>query len=206
LHEQLLTLIGKQRQKWAQAWADGNATGDAANRMAQLHRLTSTMADIAEVAHDLEHVEIVNRWSAWMLDPDLIRRPMSDVSSRLKLATAAAVQGDENGLNQQLEKVERDAPLVKLVGKLSAMLGNSLRELPDGAPGVLAEVSVPPGPDAWMLQHRRALADVCRYAMEQEHARANDRAELASSLNEFVAAACNELFVQLREYDERPQH
>src|SRR5262249_39437528 len=151
-------------------WGDGNATSDAANRMMQLYRLTSTMADLAQITRGGgtgPDADVLNRWSAWFLDPELSRRPLADITSRLKLATAAAVQGDDNELNQQLERIDRDAPLVKLVGRLTAMLGGSLRELPAGAAGIIGAISVPPPPDALMLAHRRELADICRHAMEQ---------------------------------------
>ena len=199
LHSQLLAMIKQQRQKWAQAWGDGNAASEAGNRMAQLHRLTSAMADMSEVARDGGDAALLNRWSAWMLDPDLNRRPMSDVASRLKLATAAAVQGDDNGLAQQLDKIDHDAPLVKLVGRLTAMIGGQLRELPNGAPGIAGELTQPPGPDAWMVQHRNELASICRYAMEQEHARAAGQADIAAALNELVMAAANQLLNELGE-------
>src|SRR4030095_16628808 len=126
LHAQLLAVIKQQRQKWAQAWGDGNATSDAGNRMMQLYRLTSAMADMADIARGGgggeggDDADLLNRWSGWMLDPALFRRPMADVSSRLKLATAAAVQGDDNGLSQQLERIDRDAPLVKLVRRCTS--------------------------------------------------------------------------------------
>lgn len=229
LNEKLIAVISQQRQKWAQAWSEGNSSGEAGNWMMNLYRLTRTMAEADEVVRAAGppeppesgipdsgvpelHIpglpglpgvpggEILNRWPAWQLDPATVARPMADVVNRLKLATAAAVGGDEAGLAQQLERMDRDAPLAKLVGRLSGLLREDLSALPQNeAAAIMGQIVFPAMPGAWMLDHQRELADVCRYAAEQQYAAAAGRKESADAMNQYVNAVANRLLVILGE-------
>jgi hypothetical protein len=108
-----------------------------------------------------------------------------------KLATASAIEADERGLERQLENLEIEVPVAALIGRLAATLG--------GLPGsgdaldTLAQVALRPDADAWMLGQRRELADLCRYAMEREYARATGRRELAERLDVYVNALAERL-------------
>ena len=86
-----------------------------------------------------------------------------------------------------------DAPLARLGGRLAFVLGDALSGLPQGAVSILGQAIHPPPPDAWMLDRRRDLADLCRYALEREHARTTGRDELAEQLSVYVNALAERL-------------
>jgi len=186
LHERLVAVINDQRQAWADAWAAGKAGGDAADRLRLLARLTQTMSDTVEALRLGAEATGLNRWAAWEMAPGVLRRTMSDLPNRLKLATASAIEGDDDALRRQLDRIDRDAPLARLVGRLAFVLGDALSGLPQGAVSILGQAIHPPPPDAWMLDSRRDLTDLCRYALEREHARTTGRDELAEQLGVYV--------------------
>ena len=130
-------------------------------------------------------------------------RTVSDVPNRLKLATAAATQDDWTTLAAQLDRIDREAPLARLVGRLSLLLADALGQLPDGAPSVLGQIMRPPKPDAWMLDRRQEIAELCRYAMEADAAWAEQREDDAEKLQAFVNARADELLRDLAGSDER---
>ena len=49
-----------------------------------------------------------------------------------------------------------------------------------------------------MANHRRELADLCRYAMEMEFARAGGRQEAAAAINVYVNAGAERLLNELQ--------
>ena len=179
LSDQLAAEIDRQRIDWARAWGAGTA-GDAETRMDMLHELTSIMAGSARLLPGGDEVLLLNRWAAWELDPTTVARLVGDLTNRLKLATTAAVQGDDTGLRQQLDRI--GANQARLVSTLLDLLEPELLTLPSGARSIIGQSVSGPSPDAWMVSRRWELADLCRYTMELEYARAGDRRQLADDL------------------------
>ncbi len=198
-HEQLVQVIDERRRQWAQALADGDVDSEAANRMLLLHRLTQTLADVVELLRLTGEAPALDRWSAWELGADSIARTVADLPARLKLATTAAIDEDDQSLRLQLERIDREAPLGKLAGRLGQILAEPLERLPDGARAVLGQSLHPPMEDAWMVSRRTELANLCRYALEQQHASSTGQVDLADALAIYVNTLAEELLADLGE-------
>ena len=198
-HEQLVQVIDKRRRQWAQAFAEGDDDSKAANRMLLLHRLTQTLADVVELLRLTGEAPALDRWSAWELGADSIARTVADLPARLKLATTAAIDQDDQSLRLQLERIDREAPLGKLAGRLGHILAEPLERLPDGAQAVLGQSVHPPTDDAWMVSRRTELANLCRYALEQQHAGSTGQVDLADALAIYVNTLAEELLADLGE-------
>ena len=183
LSEELAAEIDRQRIEWARAWGAGTA-GDAEMRMDMLHQLTEIMAGSARLVQRGDEVALLNRWAAWELDPTTVARLVSDLRNRLKLATTAAVEGDDTGLRQQLDRI--GANEARLVSTLFDLLEPELLALPSGARSIIGQSVSGPSPDAWMVSRRLELADLCRYTMELEYARARGRRQLADDLSVWI--------------------
>ena len=198
LHLRLVDTIDRQRKRWAQAWAAGGGP-DADDRMALLLQLTQTMADTVEVLRLGGDGLVLNRWAAWELAPEGTAKSASDLPNRLKLATAAAIDDDPEGLQRQLDRIGAEAPPAMLMGRLTALLADELNALPSGAISIMGQSVGPPPPGAWMLDRRREIADLCRYAMEHDYARSTGRDELADRLAAHVNGLAVELLRDLKE-------
>jgi len=165
--------------------------------MRQMHRLLQAMRDAAALT-ELQP-EVLNRWPAWQAGADLIASGQSDVITRLRLACAAMTskQTDPAGLGEQLDRIDREAPVAKLAGRLTRLLGHRLRALPAGAPGTLAQLVNVPSDDAMLLAWRDDLARLCRYAAEAESARAEGRpADQVREIQAYVNALAMRLLEQ----------
>lgn len=179
LQEQLAVEIDRQRRAWAAAWGAGEAA-DAEKRMDTLQRLTTIMADTAPLLEAEAGAVAIDRWAAWELDPATIERIGADLRNRLKLASKAAVDGDDGGLTEQVARIRPGN--TALIAALLVKLQTPLADLPSGPLSIVGQCIAGPTPDAWMLAHRRELADLCRYTMEMEYARSTGRAQLADDL------------------------
>ncbi len=181
--DELVTAIEQSRRDWAEAWAEGAAQPQA-RRLELLHALTRTMQLSASLLRLGEQAVILNRWAAWELDPSTLTRIVADLRGRLKLAAAAAIDGDEAGLAEQVERIQ--LPPVTLLSRLAERVENVCAGLPDGALGAMGQSIHGPTPDAWMRDRRVAFADFCRYMMEQDFARMSGRRELAERLGKYL--------------------
>jgi hypothetical protein len=167
--------------------------------MLLLSRLLISMDDLSgAMALDPDAFSL-NDWSAWDLRDDMLDRAVNAMTSRYKLATVAAVGGRFDELGAQLDRIGEQAAVTKLAGRLARHLATALRSLPINAVSVLGQTIVPPGPDAWLGDQRTALASVCRYALEADHARKVGRDELADRLATYVEQIADELLVALGE-------
>ena len=139
----------------------------------------------AEPLLTLGHDEMVlNRWSAWELDPAAYKRLQGDLINRLKLATTAAIEGNDEGLVRQLERIPREPAAV--IGRLATALADPLEALPGGALCIMGQSVHRPTPQAWLGDRRAVLAALCRYTMETQYARATGRQDLAQRLAAWV--------------------
>ncbi len=193
LHDQLLQHINEQRQDWAQKWGDGNASSPAAIRLLLLYRLLLTMADTTEVLRLQGDASLLNRWAAWETTPQVIARAISDLPTRLKLASSAAIDGNNVELESNLNRIDDDLPLAKLMGRLTAMLSDALVQLPDGAASTCGQIINGPDSNSWFDERLPKLADICRYALEQEYAQATGRGQLAGDLRLHVNDTSSQL-------------
>ena len=126
-------------------------------------------------------------------------RTLTNLSNRLELATAAALNDDEQRLTRQLDRIDREASGAKLIGRLAQLLAEPLDQLPNGALSIIGQTVHPPSSEAWMLHRRRQVADLCRYTMELEYAHTTGRGELASDLAGYVNALADGLLSELGE-------
>ncbi|MHC4992240.1 MAG: hypothetical protein ACYTGC_14805, partial [Planctomycetota bacterium] len=129
LPEQLVARIEEDRRRWAEGWGD-DAMGAMAARLRRLHRITKVMADTETLLDVGDGALVLNRWAAWEIDPETMQRLVADLASRLKLATTAAIEGDDAGLADQLNRIQ--APLAELVRRLTEALNDPLLKLPSG--------------------------------------------------------------------------
>jgi hypothetical protein len=200
LQRRLLEELQKQRKAWAEAWARANPDRSAIDRMMLLHRLMSTMADTVEAQRlGNEGGRVFNRWGGWELGMTTLARTMNDVPARLKLATGAVLEGDDGGLTRQLDRLDVDAPLARLIDRLNLIIGPAMRDLPDGAIGIMGQMTRPPTADAWMIHRRAEIASLCRYALEQDHATKQGNAELAGRIGEYVNHLAEQLLADLQD-------
>ena len=194
LSDHLAAEIDRQRIEWARAWGAG-AAGDAETRMDMLHELTAIMAGSARFVPGGDEVALLDRWAAWELDPTTVTRLVGDLTNRLKLATTAAVQNDDTGLRQQLDRI--GANQARLVSILLGVLEPELQTLPSGALSIIGQSVSGPSPDAWMVSRRWELADLCRYTMELAYARAGDRRQLADDLSRWIEGQASALMSEI---------
>jgi hypothetical protein len=194
-HLEYIAVIHQRRALWARAWAEGQASGPAADAMLLLWRLNRTMQDAAAAPGAMAEGALLNRWGAWEMDGPLLARLLEALPNRLKVAAASAIDGDEVGLRRQVERIEQDAPLARLTGRLVEALGPALR---DGqvASG-LAQVAGGPGEEAWSGERRIELASVCRYAWEESQARSKGDQALAEALSRWINALARALLADL---------
>ncbi len=189
---ELADALDSSRRLWAEAWA-ADRWEAIEPWMRRLHELMQTMADTAALLRLGEAAALLNGWAAWEIDAMSVDRLSADLRNRLKLATRAAVDGDEAGLAQQLDRLQ--TPPAALYDRLAAALLEPLQALPEGALSVIGQ-SVNPAPaNAWLLHRRAELADLCRYFMELEYARATGRTELAGKLNLYVNSLAEQLLL-----------
>ncbi len=191
---QLAAEIDRQRRDWAGAWGAGNER-DIQQRLDMLRQLTLIMATSAPLLERGLDADLLNRWAAWELDAMTIARLVGDLGSRLKLASTAAIEGDDSSLGEQLDRIR--APEAALLSALLETLQAPISTLPSGPLSIMGQSISPPTPDAWMLGHRRELADLCRYTMELEYARTTGRGQLAEALSTWVAGLAGTLLNEI---------
>lgn len=197
--KELAAAITESRKAWAQAWADGNNTEENATHMMLLYRFTQLQGDAASLILIEEKPLTLNRWAAWELPAEIVSQRSADLPTRLKLATAAAIDSDDQTLAHQLDRIDREAPFAKLVGRLHLHLSESLADLPDGALSILGQTTSLPGQDAWGISMRMNLAQLCRYTLEHQHAQATGQAAMANTLEKYVNQLASNLLVELNE-------
>ena len=197
--KELAAAIAESRKAWAQAWADDVNTQETANHMLLLYRFTQLQGDAAGLLLIEEEPVTLNRWAAWELPTEIVSQRAADLPTRLKLATAAAIEGDDQTLLHQLDRIDREAPFAKLVGRLHLNLSQALANLPDGALSIIGQTTSLPSVEAWGISMRIKLAQLCRYTLEHQHAQATGQAVIAKSLETYVNQLANDLLDELNE-------
>ncbi len=181
---ELVQQIELARSQWADEWALGNGTGAAAARMFGLYRLTRAMDELSQGqgAESRDAAAALSRWGAFHATKAALAPALIDVQAMVQVATAAALAGDGDRLNRELERIERDAPLARLVGRLHRDLAAWLATRPGDALGQLVAIRGVPASNAWGLSLRPRLAAILRTARELDAARREGRREDEAAL------------------------
>ncbi|MBL9121052.1 MAG: hypothetical protein JNL80_14175 [Phycisphaerae bacterium] len=187
--DELIQLIELSRAQWADAWATSNATGPESRRMVLLHRLLRTMADLSQSGGpgDRDSVAALSRWGGFHATKAALAPALVDVAALTQIATSAALAGDDAKLARDLDRIERDAPLTRLVGRLSRDLDAWLATRPIEVLGQLVAVREPPPEGAWGLRLRARIAAILRTARELDFARRAGRSEDEKILMEHLS-------------------
>jgi hypothetical protein len=186
LHVQLADRISELRRAWVDDWSRAQQTSEPARDMLMILRLMQTMRDCMAITDVSPNV--LNRWPMWQMHEDVVIAGQREMTTRLRLATAAAVQGQHAVLTEHLDRLDRDAPVARLAGRLMSLLGSQLRECDGSAVGVLRQLSMRPTDQAALLVHREDFARLCRYVAEAVHAREHRSAEVARDCDDYAAA------------------
>ncbi len=176
---ELVQQIELARSRWADEWAQGNGTGAAAERMFRLYRLARAMEELSQGqgAESRDAAAALSRWGAFHATKAALAPALVDVQAMVQLATTAALGGDEDRLERELGRIERDVPLARLVGRLHRELAPWLATRPGEALGQLVAMREAPASNAWGLSLRSRLAAILRAARELDAARREGRKE-----------------------------
>lgn len=186
---ELVRAVDEARSAWADAWAEGAATGTAAKRLVLLHRLLRTMEDLSRGGgpSGRDAVGSLSRWGAFHATKASLAPAMVDMTAMAQLATTSAIKGDDEKLARDLDRIDRDAPLARLVGQLSRDLEPWLAKRPGDILGQLVAIREAPRGDAWGIALRSRLAAILRAARELDAARRGNRDEDEKALLEHLS-------------------
>jgi hypothetical protein len=201
-HANLIAEIERQRGIWADAWAKGDGTAAAANRMLLLFRLTQSLQDLSELveaSRAADPAALLNRWGAWQMPSAAVAPAVGTIPARLKLAVESAIERDDTRLERELNAIDHDVPLAKLIGRLANRLRAELPGEANPAGETMRLLMTPMPPDAFLASKRKEIAKLCRYAMELDFARRTGRVERTEPLHRYVSGLADELLNELGE-------
>ena len=189
--------IDQTRRAWVAEISTGETNGPNRRSLLDLERLGKLLVDVDAMAVEdpdiVRRLEISNRWSGWYVPTNTIGWAARTITPGLRLAAVAACEGDFARLSRDLERLERQAPPARLVAWLSSNLETPLAMLDGGSVGALASVALPPSTTAWGVEHRVALARICRGFAEITAARQRGDATGVDHLSRWVTRACDDL-------------
>ncbi len=191
----ILERIRKARVAWARDWGRGNALGSGVLELARLNRLMEHVRVARELETEADPGARLEPWSAWSMPDDRIRQWKRDMRDRLRVAATAIAEEDVEQADEQLHHLEMDLAVLRL-----AHLLIETGPVPPGgteAGLVLGQLAMPPEHDAWLLEHRDALASISRLAMESQAARIDGREEEAEELHHELARRAHSLWALL---------
>jgi hypothetical protein len=161
--------------------------------MVILHRLLRAMEDNLDLVASDSRAALLHRWAGWVMPEGQLTRSVTDIEARLKLASAGAVRNDFADVRQQLDLIEREAPVAHLVAQLSRIMAQPLSQLPDGVAGMIGKAMYPPEAGAFLIDRRQEIAELCRYALEAEYANSYGREGEAGRIRAFVNGRAHRL-------------
>jgi hypothetical protein len=195
----LVEAIDLARANWADAWAAGDGSGPAAQRLHRLYRLTKAMEDLSTggLPESRAAAATLSRWGAFHSSRSALAPALTDLTALTKLATQAALAGEDARLDRELDQIARDTPLVQIAARLVNDLGPWLLRRPEGAIGPIAAVRTAPTPDAWGTDLRLRLATLARFARELEELRRQGPSKLEEPLVGFLRDVATSLLDSL---------
>ena len=170
LGRELRYALARARTRWGVTWIDGR--DDAASRapVEALRRLCVNFGRLQPGSQSPTVPAALPHWSGIRLSDRRTARAHTEVFGRLKLAIAAAANDDYESVTRHNEILDRYIPEVQLAYRVWLALGRQDYESDPDAAMVLADIVVRPGPDAWLVTHRAALARLSVAAMEEDAA------------------------------------
>lgn len=199
----LLDRLTETRRRWADEVFHGEIAGPIRRDLERLARLGDLLMALDAVLADgddevAEGLAACDRWAGWIATPERLVWTARQLAPSLRIATAAAADGDSGRLSRDLDRLSSEAPPALLIAWLAAHVGPPLADAATGSVGAIAAAGLPPGPDAWGLRHRAAFARICRAFAEIEAARDRGDAAAADELTDWVVAACDDLLDEVR--------
>lgn len=191
----LLRAIQDQRLQWVKQLARGDIGSDAANQLLRVASLLQLMQDLTTL-DAITTSRGINAWAAWELPDEAAAAARDATPNRIRLAIAELGRGNAENFGRQCIQLQRDAPLAQLLARFAALRGDAFAALTGGAVGGMAELTTVPTSNALLLDHRTALADICRYSAEATYAEKTGRTSLAEACRAAVNALANEMLEQ----------
>ena len=193
VRDELLEVIRSERRRWAEAWGRGDDVANAPGSLPALAELGERLVDVAALG-DLSRVESTLRnWGAWEAPWIVASRSMADLPVRVKLTCADAANRRWTPMRAQLDRIKGELPHVRLLMQIAGPLEPLLDVTCDPLRSALDRVTTPPGPRAWRLEDRAAIALYSRYIIEADFARTQQRTELQSAIVAYVDQLARDL-------------
>jgi hypothetical protein len=167
----LLRTVDRQRGLWATAWARGTPPEAASPALESLHRLMGHVRSAETLASRRGGPVLLNRWSAWELDPDVAQQLGTAQIDSLIAAVDLALTGRFADLARAIDQLERDKPVSLLIAELHAVLAEPLQKLPDGPTLTLSQLLLDPPSVGLLADYADDLALLCRAIQELAHPR-----------------------------------
>lgn len=203
VHDRLHALILSERRLWAEAWAVGEPDAEQLRRLELLFTLMRALDDAAQSPPIAEGAEgfaaVLERWALVEIPAPLRARIEGDLPTRLRVACAAAADGDWRGLAHQVERLERNAPVTRVLLALSAAVGARI-SAPAGAWETLLCRCGEAAPEGAFLRSEAArLADLSLFVIEADTARRLGRREQAAAAEAYAGAVARRLLSALED-------
>lgn len=183
---ELLEAIDAARRTWVERVA--SREGPVAAELDVLARLMAVMHDVRTLVNAEDVGERLNEWGAWDVPPMLTNRLMSDLPGRIKLAVASAGAGNQRDLRRQVQALERDLPYGRLAG--AYIRQSPIANAGDALTAGIVALSTPPRGAVWLIGTREEVAALCRWTVELDAARRNDRADDIERIESYITHLC----------------
>lgn len=199
LGPELVDGIASARVQWIQDWAAGDANGEGAMELWRHLRLLRSIEATEQLLGTTLPGDGLNDWSGWHVPSGVMDTWLRRLNTRQRVAATALVHEEASEADSQLDRMETDLSILRLVTFL-------LAEQPtvpaaSDAARIVGQLAHPPRESAWMLEHREELADTCRYVLEMVAARRDGRADEADAIEAWIAISTMALLQQLDESD-----
>ena len=195
---ELIRRIELLRSGWADEIAAGELNGPRRLAMEQLARIGSLLENLQVVADSRsqvrEAIDVTNRWGAWYVPAGAIEWTAHSITPGLKMVITAALKGEEQRLERDLERLEAQAPPTQLLAWLSTRLSAPLAGTLGDPAGAVVAIGLPPTSDMWLRPHRGTLAAISIGLIERKAARDAGDPTTAEALTDFVVRTSRELF------------
>jgi hypothetical protein len=184
---ELLAAFRSSLQELILDWSDGAPDDGGASRFDLVLRLLDQLETLS-VLLEAGGREQLNAWGGWMLAGDSGRIKLSALQSRLKIAIEFLLAGNEKSLRKQLHEFDTQVPFTRLAVRAGAILGDTIRNLPEGISAALAKIAIAPGKDDLLFAYREDLMTLARFTWELQEARSNGEQDQADDIEAYCTA------------------